>query len=328
MTKSPKKGSEAPRSPKTTIGYAKKLQLYVMPTLGLLRLDQLEPDHILRLHGWMAAGRVDGEGIILGKGKGVKPRTIRATHLVLRAALNDAKLWNLIRWNPAKAVDPPAIPQASKYQPKLLSPDQWRAAIVAADRVWGGAMPVLAAMMGLRRGEISALRWSDIYLDGDYPWLWVSGSLQSVKGEGLVRLPPKNETSNRQIAIPAVAAAFLRAIRRDSGFVITNNDKDPVEPSSAYRRSWVVLRERIGLPATARLHDLRHFVATHQHLKEVLPLALQSAYFGHAVTGTTLSIYVGPHLRELVEGNATLLREESRKVAAAIDGIYAGSGDL
>jgi integrase len=320
LATSRKAKSQAPRSPKTIIGYEKKLELYVIPTLGSLRLDQLTSAHISRLHEWMAAGRVAEAGIVLGKGVGVSPSTISATHIILRAALQEAvDPHHLIRWNPAGK--PPAISPASKYHAKLISIDQWRAAINAAGDVWGGAMPVLAATMGLRRGEISALRWQDIYLDDGYPWLWVSGSLQSVKGQGLVRLPPKNATSDRQIAMPEVAASFLRARRQDAGYVVSDDGRSPVEPSSAYRRSWVVLRERIELPPTARLHDLRHFVAYHQHLGEVLPLALQSGYFGHSVKGTTLGVYVAPHLRQ------DELRDETRKVASVIDALY-NSGDL
>ena len=80
----------------------------------------------------------------------------------------------------------------------------------------------------------------------------------------------------------------------------------------------VVLRQQLGLPETARLHDLRHYVVFHQHVRSTTPLALQAAYFGHALSGTTLELYVEPHLKQKPE----TLRRYSRQIANAIDALY------
>ncbi|MHB1527374.1 MAG: tyrosine-type recombinase/integrase [Candidatus Dormibacteria bacterium] len=306
-----KRGSTAPRSPKTTVGYRKKMELYVYPTLGRLRLDQVGVDHLTRLHTWMAAGRVEGTDIVLGKGSGVTERTIGATHGILRAALNDAVRRKELRWNPAGAVDPPAIREP--YIAKIITPAQWRQVIDSAKEVSNGALVVLAAAMGLRRGEILALRWDeDVHLDDEFPWLRVSGGLQHVTGEGLVRLRPKNVTSDRSLAIPKVAADLLRAARCDSGYVIGHEDGSPFDPAGAYRRIWGPLRAGLGL-GTVRLHDLRHTIITHQHMTNAVPVAVQAAYFGHSLSGTTFKIYT----------HVTL--EDTRLVAQAIDDIYDAS---
>ena len=138
IARSPKqRGGTTPRSPKTTRGYQSKLALYVIPTLGGLRLDQLTPTHVDRLWRWMADGRVEDTEIVLGKGRGVSPRTIHATWSILRAALDDAVGGKAMGWNPlSPKLTEPSIPEESKYKPVMITVDQWRSAIAAAESVW------------------------------------------------------------------------------------------------------------------------------------------------------------------------------------------------
>jgi len=55
-------------------------------------------------------------------------------------------------------------------------------------------------------------------------------------------------------------------------------------------RTWKRLLERAGLPATTRIHDLRHSAAT-LLLSRGVPIKVVSEMLGHADVSITLSVY-------------------------------------
>jgi integrase len=76
------------------------------------------------------------------------------------------------------------------------------------------------ALSGMRRGELLALRWRDVDLDGG--WLWVTGSMARVNGSfagrsSMYRKSPKSAASYGQVRIDdAMKEAFIRqAARQD-----------------------------------------------------------------------------------------------------------------
>ncbi len=78
---------------------------------------------------------------------------------------------------------------------------------------------------GCRFGEILALRWSDLDLDGKPPILTVSGTIKTETGKGTYRKPtPKSDASRRTVALPRFAAELLRARREFA----TPNENDAV----------------------------------------------------------------------------------------------------
>ena len=78
---------------------------------------------------------------------------------------------------------------------------------------------------GCRIGEILALRWSDLDLDGDLPTLTVSGTIKTETGKGTYRkATPKTDSSRRTVVLPRFAAELLR-VRREFA---TPNENDAV----------------------------------------------------------------------------------------------------
>lgn len=66
---------------------------------------------------------------------------------------------------------------------------------------------LLAYYTGMRKGEINALRWSDIE---DERYIWVRRSIaQKLKGESWVETPPKNQSSVRRIQMPEILLGAL-----------------------------------------------------------------------------------------------------------------------
>jgi integrase len=102
----------------------------------------------------------------------------------------------------------------------------------------------LIALRGLRRGEAAGLRWSDV--DPDEGTAVICRQLQRRDGR-LTVCPPKTAHSTRVIALDHTTIAALRPHRsrqhaeadaygegyRDSGYVFTNLNGDPISPAGS-----------------------------------------------------------------------------------------------
>jgi integrase len=96
---------------------------------------------------------------------GVGRVMIRKVHMVVHGALKQAVRWDLIPSNPAEHATPPSVP-SSKTAEKTPSSGDVRTLIAQADLEDPdfAMLVVLAAASGARRGELVALRWSDVDL--------------------------------------------------------------------------------------------------------------------------------------------------------------------
>lgn len=145
---------------------------------------------------------------------------------------------------------------------QILPPEHIKDYLEAADR--RGLLPMfyLELVTGLRKGEITALLWSDL----DAKNKTISVSKQYVKNPNgeLTLSRPKTETSVRKVSIPQDAVDLL----------IAEHGKHPENPymfpspatgEMYYPDSVVNLHKKIlkdaGLPHI-RFHDLRHTFAT------------------------------------------------------------------
>lgn len=93
---------------------------------------------------------------------GLSARSINHVRAVLRNALNVAKRWKLIADNPASNI--PEWP-VDEDQGHVLTPAQVAIFLAAVEGLRLSALYHVALVLGLRRGELLALRWVDV--DGD-----------------------------------------------------------------------------------------------------------------------------------------------------------------
>ncbi len=126
---------------------------------------------------------------------------------VLRRALNQAARWQLIPRNPCDLVDPPRV---QPVEMKALDEEGLRALLAAVRGSRLYTPTLLAAVSGMRRGELLALRWSDVDLEtGECR---VVRSLQEVPG-GVSFKTPKTNKGRRVVLLPRLALAALKAHR-------------------------------------------------------------------------------------------------------------------
>jgi integrase len=116
--------------------------------LALVRLNRLGPEEIDACYSQLRKG-------------GATDHVMVQVHRYLRAALNQAERWGWIKGNPTKQVTAPRAPVRAVPQ---TSVSEVHALIEAADRTDPdlAVMILLAALTGLRRGELCGLRWSDL----------------------------------------------------------------------------------------------------------------------------------------------------------------------
>ncbi|GAA4564552.1 hypothetical protein GCM10023176_10760 [Micromonospora coerulea] len=125
-------------------------------------------------------------------------RRIQFVHAVLRNGLQHAMREELLSRNVAKLV---RVPSPRYKVGKGLSVDHVRKILAAAAGHRLHALYVVAATMGLRRGELVGLRWSDVDLDEGT--LRVQQTVQRVAGQ-LHVLDAKTEDSEAVLPLPEV----------------------------------------------------------------------------------------------------------------------------
>ena len=241
----------------------------------------------------------DGKRVLVRGQGGLSVASLRyirsAMHQAFAAAVTDG----LLSRNPIDAVRLPQVRQA-KVSPMTIA--EIRAVIEASRGHRLHAFFVLALTTGARAGELLGARWEDFDLDAGR---WeIKHTLQRVKGKGLVLGPPKTETSERTVRLPAAAVAALVSHRkrqaeerlkagslwRDGGFVFATHFGTPLEEGNVYHRVWRPVLESAGVQPR-RLHDARHSHAS-LLVAQGEPLKLVQERLGHAVPRTTVALYV------------------------------------
>ena len=149
---------------KTFQEYEAAVRLYITPFVGHVKLTNLEGEQLL---AWQAT---------LKKRKftaNMRHRSIK----VLGIALNKAVKLRLIPYSPCNVL---VKPKLSRKEVTPLEPEQCHALFEACQKHRLGDVMILAAMTGLRKGELFALHWNAVNLDEGV--LVVRKTLQELRG--------------------------------------------------------------------------------------------------------------------------------------------------
>lgn len=230
---------------------------------------------------------------------GLSPATVRQAHAIIRRALRQAVLWGWINTNPAANASPPRLSKSDLSPPNLVQIGELLRTANDRDPEFARFVHV-AATTGARRGELCALRWSNI--DFEARTLAIERSVVEVKG-GLVEKDTKTH-ANRRIALDADTIAVLREQRvtaehrsSDIGEALSreafifSREPDGLTPWTPERvtKRFAGIRDELGYE-NMRFHDLRHFAAT-RLMAAGVPVRTVSGRLGHANPSTTLSVY-------------------------------------
>jgi integrase len=288
-----KEHAERNLAPKTVERY-REMAAYL--SAALLATPLPEISSLLLTREWNRLRESGGHHRRTKTPRPLSSKTVRNIAGVVSSAFARGVKWGLVASNPVPNSDLPAIQRKDGV---AFSIDQQNLLLEASATHW--ALPIileLSAATGARRGEVMALRWSDI-VDGR---AFITRSLTQTK-TGLTFKRPKNEKA-RIVTLPPSAIAALEDHRSkqsefrqqfgpdykaDLDLIIANPDGSLLRPDSISAAVSALFR-KLKLPKGTSLHTLRHTHGSHL-LAAGMELPAVSARLGHSNPYVTATVY-------------------------------------
>ena len=336
--------------PGTVRKYREELDDKILPAIGHYKLSEIKPHTV---NAFFLSLTKDGARKD-GKAGGYSKGSITKTRNVLSSILRTATEWEIIDRNPCDKIRVQAESTADKL--KFFTPEQAAAFLQYIEQPYtvriGGHARIddtgvpytvgdyeitknmqeqikllfnLAIYTGLRKGELLALKWSDI--DFQRNVVQVSKAVTVVDGKQVCKTP-KTKSSYRTVSFPQFLAVRLKALQRSEleqrfrfgqdwqgeDWIFIQDNGKMMSYSTPYEAFQDAIRRyNNGKAAGDQLplipfHGLRHtsatlLIASRQDVKTV------SSRLGHAQTSTTMNIY------------AHALQESDRKAADALENL-------
>jgi integrase len=201
--------------PSTFASYSRNMRVQVLPRIGAIRLQALDPATLQALYGEL---RREGRSAHRGGG-GLSARTVDYIHSIIRNALRTAVEWDLIPRNPADRTKPPRQKARADRHTKIRTwtRAELRAFLTATRDETLYPLWLLLATTGMRRGEALELAWSALDLDAGR--VSIRRTLVDVTTVEEGRRPtfhdPKTTRGTRVVALDAATVATLRDWRTE-----------------------------------------------------------------------------------------------------------------
>ena len=318
--------------PTTYENYKIYLDQKIIPALGHTKLAKLQPLQIQSFYNDLLSCQKQVE-----KGRALSLGTIKKIHGILQSVLSTAVKWQLIDTNPCDRV---SLPRTEKEESiKFFTLEQTERFLSALDMEFitvykahtriddtgkpykvseykeKHSLPVqhkiffyIALFGGLRKGEIIALKWTDI----DFVHCSISVNKSTARvGHEQITKSPKTKKSNREIVLPNFIIDMLKKYRieqtkyrlsigdqwqgNDYLFIQWNGKQmDLSTPYHTFKKiiknyNKTVKKKELMLP-NIPLHGLRHTSAT-LLISQNVDVRTVSNRLGHAQTSTTMNIY-------------------------------------
>ncbi len=268
----------------TARNYRRYTEQDILPVIGKMRLQNIQPAHIRQMYLRMQA-----------EGKG--SRTIQLVHSTLHCALKQAVKERLIGYNPMDAVERPKV-ETKEFH--IFTESQARTFLEATKGHPYEALFYLALTTGLRKGELLGLMWDDV--DWEKGTLRVERQLQQAYSSSAVLVPTKTKSGRRQIKLGKIGLAMLEAHRKrqeaqkilagdswkENGMIFTTGIGTYASQSKVSKKFKQILYEN-DLP-DIRFHDLRH-TSISLLLDMGTPINTVQRRAGHSKAIVTTDIY-------------------------------------
>ena len=275
-------------SPTTLTRYQGMIRRYIVPLLGAMQVQELKP---LTVQAW-----VNDLQVSPSSGKPMSATTIKHAFHVLRGAMDKAVKNRIIPSSPCDGV---TLPKGEKKEAVIYDQKQIKQLIQAAKDTEMELVIDMELCLGLRRGELLGLQWSDIDWQGNQ--IKIIRNRVLADGEIVVK-EPKTKAGIRTLDVPQPLMAKLKhhqtrcAERRlsmgraytVSDYIIVHPDGKPIYPEYL-TQMLTKLQKKAGLPK-CRFHDLRHLCASIMLLQNVNVKVAQER-LGHKDIATTMNIY-------------------------------------
>lgn len=249
--------------------------------------------------------------------RGLAPSTVRTQFSTLRAVFNQARKDGLIMRSPVEDIDLPS-PRPVDFV-RLTRAEVLALSEAMPDRC--AALVITQAGLGLRIGEVTALRVDDVkWLSGEVEVRWQFTDQPEKDERGWPKRTPlkaRDEGHKRTVPLPehvrqALAAHLAKYPAAEDGSIFTSVRG---KPYSNVRVSHLFADavEKAGLPGNTTSHDLRHTYAS-----DLLDLGFST------VAVAELLGHKDASLVERVYGHAPV--DVTERAKAALDGLWKQTG--
>ena len=267
-------------SPTTVQHYIDQTEKYIIPQFGDTCLQQLKNIDIQK---WIFSLQKASPRT----GKPLSPKTIKNIMLNLSAAMKKAVMLELIPKNPC---DDLTLPKLEHYQPEVYSMEEVETLLQCARNTALYLPLMIEICLGLRRGELLALRWHHVNFQTGC--LTVKENLVTVNNQTITKAP-KTQSGRREIQIPGTLLRLLKDTKAErhagqNDYIVCQEDGSP------YKSDSFSMKFRRFLKANdlkhIRFHDLRHINATIMLSLGISPKVAQER-LGHSSYQITMDIY-------------------------------------
>jgi len=274
--------------------YRSLVRCHLGPGLGAQRLGDLDLE-TLEIFKSKLIGKIGN-------------RSVNAVLSLLGTVLEDSVREGYLPSNPARYIRKLPVPLREM---DFLTPEELKTLLIACSDENTRDLIAVAAMTGIRRGELLALRWMDIEFESGLLHIRRSYS----RGEFL---EPKTRTSHRQIDLEGSIIQRLRERRMRQGnpegeeLVFNRKGGLPIDPDNLTKTTWRQALRNAGLRESLRWHDLRHTYAS-LLLEATGSMKYVQRQLGHSSIQVTLDRYTHllPDFRREAIGKLDKLVENS-----------------
>jgi integrase len=264
--------------------YESMLRVHLTPFFNGTMLSEVGRDMVKKFMDYMLKGG--------GSGKAKSHKTMSNAVKFLHAIFEYAQREQMSTGNPVRLVRR-SNDDGTDSDIRYLSTEELEAVLRAVPNDYLGKVErrlyVVAAMTGLRQGELAGLRWRDV------DWL---ASKVRVR-QAFVReefQKPKSRRGERAVPMPRRVATELEALSREGAYTADDDlvfchphTGRPIDRSKLSKR-WRATAKRAGVctdKRQVRFHDLRHTFGTRMAAAGV-PMRTLQEWMGHRDFKTTL----------------------------------------
>ncbi|MEZ3438056.1 MAG: site-specific integrase [Oscillospiraceae bacterium] len=219
-------------SPITLNSYSNQISNYIIPALGHLKLKDITTAHIQAYITQLAnMPKCDGRGMRIKNGDKVSAATVRRYLTVLQSILKQAVKLGIIPESPAKA-ERLTIPKVQQPKIQIFTPTEASEMIecLKQEDLQFQVLIQLAIITGARRGELVALKFSDI--DYDTGLLTIERAAVKVPNKPVEIKSPK-DYETRSVTIDKSCLELIRKLKEEK-------DREEKELGSQWRgEEWL-----------------------------------------------------------------------------------------
>lgn len=203
----------------------------------------------------------------------VENRTVNIELTTLRAMLNRAVDWEIIKENPMKKVK--KLPQASERIRYLTNEEIPRLLSCCAAHIF--TVVVCALYTGMRKGEILGLKWIDVDLEHDI-----------IHVEETLEEETTKTGERRDVPLSPILKEELLKMERNGEYIF---------PVGDFRKAWISSLKRAGI-TDFKFHDLRHTFASHLVMNGETLVTVKELLGHKSIEMTMKYAHLAPDARE------------------------------